>query len=70
MIGVCTRCGGKILFTISEGSIMKYVEPALNLANNFTIPDYTRQGLELAKMYIESIFGKTRSNQTGLAEYS
>jgi len=58
MIGVCTKCGGKILFTISEGSIMKYVEPALNLANNFKIPDYTKQGLELAKVYIESIFGK------------
>ena len=69
MIGVCTKCGGKVIFTISEGSIMKYVEPALNLANNFKIPDYTKQGLELAKVYIESIFGKASDKQVEISKW-
>jgi DNA polymerase II large subunit len=69
MIGVCTKCGGKIIFTISEGSIIKYLEPALDLANNFAVPPYTKQGLELAKIYIQSIFGKDETKQVELKKW-
>jgi DNA polymerase II large subunit len=69
MIGVCTKCGGKILFTISEGSIIKYLEPALELSRNFDVPEYTRQGLELAKMYIQGIFGKEDTKQIELKKW-
>ncbi|MEI6058481.1 MAG: LAGLIDADG family homing endonuclease, partial [archaeon] len=66
MVGVCTKCGGKIIFTISEGSIKKYLEPAISLAETFAISEYTRQSLNLAKMYIESIFGKDMEKQVDL----
>lgn len=56
--GVCYKCGGKVIFTITEGSIRKYLESAINLANKYKIPDYTKQSLDLAKMYVESVFGK------------
>jgi DNA polymerase II large subunit len=69
MIGVCTSCGGKIIFTISEGSIRKYLEPAMELAINFDIPAYTKQGLELVKTYIESIFGKETEKQIVLKKW-
>ena len=58
MSGKCTKCGGKIIFTISEGSIKKYLEPALELANKYSISSYTRESIELTVEYIESIFGK------------
>jgi DNA polymerase II large subunit len=67
--GVCTKCKGKIIFTISEGSIKKYLEPAINLATNFEISAYTRQSLELAKLYIESIFGKELDKQVDLKSW-
>ncbi len=66
MAGVCTNCGGKIIFTISEGGIVKYLEPALNLTDNFEVPEYTRQCLDLAKEYIESIFGRKKDKQIEL----
>jgi DNA polymerase II large subunit len=66
--GIC-KCGGKIIFTISEGSIKKYLDPALELANNYNISSYTKEGLELTKEYIESIFGKTIEEQKGLADF-
>ncbi len=69
LTGVCTKCGGKIIFTISEGSIKKYLEPALELATNFNIPEYTKQGLDLAKVYIESIFGKELDRQVDLKKW-
>jgi len=58
LIGVCTRCGGRIIFTISEGSIRKYLEEAILLANKYNIPDYTKQALSLTKEYIEGVFGE------------
>jgi DNA polymerase II large subunit len=66
MSGVCTKCGGKIIFTISHGSIIKYLEPALDLTRNFKISAYTMQSLELAKIYIESIFGRESDKQVEL----
>ena len=69
LIGVCTKCGGKIIFTISEGSIKKYLEPALTLARNYKISEYTREGLELTKLYIESIFGRDTEKQEDLKKW-
>ena len=58
LLGVCTKCGGKIIFTISEGSIKKYLNLAMSLAEDYDVPTYTKEGVELTAMYIESIFGK------------
>jgi len=67
--GKCTKCDGKIIFTISEGGIVKYLEPALNLADKYEIPTYVKQNIELTKKYIESIFGKEETRQTNLEQW-
>ncbi len=69
LAGKCTKCGGKIIFTISEGGIIKYLEPALNLSINFDVPPYVKQNLELTKKYIESIFGKETEKQEALGKW-
>lgn len=69
LAGVCTKCGGKIIFTISEGSIKKYLEPAIDLSENYDISEYTRQSLELTKLYIESIFGRDADKQVDLKKW-
>ena len=67
--GICNNCGGKIIFTISEGSIKKYLEPAIDLVTNYDLSPYTREGMELTKMYIESIFGKDLERQEDLKKW-
>jgi len=67
--GNCPRCKGKIIFTVSEGGIVKYLEPALQLAKNYDVPAYIRQDLELTKRYIESIFGREETKQTDLKQW-
>jgi DNA polymerase II large subunit len=67
--GNCTKCSGKIIFTISEGSIIKYLEPALSLASNYKVSPYIKQSLELTKRFIESIFGKEKEKQAGLGSW-
>ena len=68
MFGKCS-CGGNIIFTISEGSIVKYLEPALQLAQKYNITEYLKQNLEMTKSYIESIFGKEKEKQQELKQW-
>jgi DNA polymerase II large subunit len=67
--GNCTRCGGKIIFTINQGGIIKYLEPAMALAEKYNIPKYTKESLELTKLYIESIFGKEKEKQETMGKW-
>ena len=69
LMGKCTACGGKIIFTISEGSIVKYLEPSLALAEKYDFNTYLRQILQITKTRIESVFGKTEDKQEGLVKW-
>ena len=67
--GKCTECSGKIIFTISEGSIIKYLEPAISLAKKYDVDSYTKQSLELLKLRVEEIFGRDKEKQEGLGKW-
>ena len=69
LIGRCTKCSGKIIFTISQGSIVKYLEPAISLAEKYNLPSYLKQTLELTKRRIEGVFGKDKEKQAGLGKW-
>lgn len=69
LIGKCTQCGGKIIFTISEGSIVKYMEYSLMLANKYNVSSYVKQTLELTQRRIEGVFGKEKEIQIGLSSF-
>jgi len=69
LIGKCTVCGGKIIFTISEGSVVKYLEPSISLANKYQPSAYLIQTLELTKRRIEDMFGKDAERQEGLGKW-
>jgi DNA polymerase II large subunit len=58
MRGSCDKCDGKIIFTISEGSVKKYLEPAMELVRDYNISGYTRENMELLNEYVGSVFGK------------
>jgi len=62
-------CGGRIIFTIAEGSIIKYLEPAISLAKKYDVPTYVKQSLDLVKQAIESIFGKETEKQQELKQW-
>ena len=67
--GSCTKCSGKILFTISEGSVIKYLDPSLSLIAKYKIPSYLVQTIELAKQRVELMFGKEKEKQEGLGKW-
>ena len=67
--GACTACGGKVGFTISEGSVVKYLVPMESLAKNYNVPAYLRQTIALTRRQIEEVFGKDSESQTGLGAW-
>lgn len=67
--GNCINCNKKLIFTISYGGIVKYLEPGLDLARNYDVPLYIKQDLELTKKYIESIFGRDTEKQESIEKW-
>jgi len=66
----CNMCGStKLTFTISHGSIIKYLEPSLLLMKKYNLPSYTCQTLELLKDRVESVFGKKEDKQISLSQF-
>lgn len=67
--GKCTACGGKIIFTISEGSVIKYFEPSMSIAKKYKVKPYLVQTLELLERRLHEVFGKEKEKQSGLGEW-
>ncbi|HME86957.1 MAG TPA: DNA polymerase II large subunit, partial [Candidatus Nanoarchaeia archaeon] len=70
LIGKCTKCGGKLIFTISEGSIIKYLDTSIHLAETYDCDDYLKDSLYLIKFRLECMFGKEKEKQVGLDAFS
>jgi DNA polymerase II large subunit len=69
LLGKCTSCSGRIIFTISEGSVVKYLHISIDMAEKYGLSLYLKQTLELTKRRIESVFGKDPEKQEGLSKW-
>ncbi len=67
--GGCDSCGGNLLFTVAEGSVIKYLEPAISLAEKYVVSPYLISVLELTKQRIADVFGKEKDKQEGLGKW-
>ncbi|CAD6494113.1 MAG: DNA polymerase II large subunit [Candidatus Argoarchaeum ethanivorans] len=65
----CPRCGGRIVLTVHEGSVKKYLDVSLRVAEQYNIKPYTKQRLQLLKKEIKSLFENDKSKQKGLADF-
>ncbi len=69
LIGRCTACNGKLLLTVSQGTVTKYLEPSIKLAENHGVDPYIKQSLEILKHRIEALFGWDTFKQTSLDSF-
>ncbi|MFW6007701.1 MAG: DNA polymerase II large subunit [archaeon] len=63
-------CNGKIIYTISEGSIIKYLDYSLDMVNDYPVSNYLKQTIDILNSRIESIFGKDDEMQSSLSSFS
>jgi DNA polymerase II large subunit len=66
--GVCTKCGGKLVLTVTRGGVEKYLQIAMQVADDYHVSEYTKQRLALTQKEIESVF-QTGSKQVSLADF-
>ncbi len=67
--GACTRCGGKLILTVTRGGVEKYLQVARRVADEYNVSDYTKQRLELTQQDIKSMFESDASRQLSLADF-
>ena len=65
----CPKCGGRMILTVHEGSVRKYLEVSIKVAEEYGVSSYTKQRLQLLKMEINSLFKNDKAKQTGLADF-
>ncbi|MFC1686825.1 DNA polymerase II large subunit [Nanoarchaeota archaeon] len=65
----CTKCNHRLLFTITEGSVVKYLAHSLRLAEDYDFSPYLKQCLEIVQENIYLIFGKEKDKQVGLGGF-
>ncbi|MDD5418193.1 MAG: DNA polymerase II large subunit, partial [Candidatus Nanoarchaeia archaeon] len=70
VLGRCTKCKtGKIIFTVSEGFVSKYMNSCMELSNKYNLSNYLKQTLEILKRRMDALFGWETEKQTGLSEF-
>jgi DNA polymerase II large subunit len=63
LVGVCPKCSGKIVLTVTKAGITKYVNLASKIVQDLELPRYYQQRLDLARKVINSIFPPEESSQ-------
>ncbi|WP_232686746.1 DNA-directed DNA polymerase II large subunit [Halobacterium zhouii] len=67
--GDCRECGGRVNLTVHEGSVNKYMDTAIQVAEDYDCRPYTKQRLEKLERNLESIFQNDKNKQSGIADF-
>ena len=67
--GTCSKCGGRIILTVHEGAVKKYLDVSHKIATEYDISDYTKQRLKLIDLEIQSLFKSDKSKQMGIVDF-
>lgn len=67
--GNCQKCGGNVVLTVHEGSVKKYLETSLRIADEYNVRKYTKQRLELLDLEMKSLFENDKVKQKGLSDF-
>ena len=69
LTGDCRECGGRVNLTVHKGSVNKYVDTAIEVADRFDCRPYTKQRLQVLQTALESIFEDDTNKQSGIADF-
>jgi DNA polymerase II large subunit len=69
--GKCPVCSGKLVLTVTKAGIVKYLDLATKIAQEYDLPKYYQQRLEMASRIIDSLFPPQQDDQqTTLKRFS
>ncbi len=67
--GNCRDCGGNVNLTVHEGSVSKYMDTAIRVADEYGCREYTKQRLKILDRSLESVFENDKNKQSGIADF-
>lgn len=67
--GRCLSCGGRLLMTVTEGSVKKYIEPSRRIMDSFKVSTYLRQQFALLEDTTDQLFGH-KGKQLSLSKFN
>jgi len=67
--GTCPKCGGRVILTVHEGTVKKYLDISLKTAEEYDISNYTKQRLRLLELEVRSLFTSDKVKQAELADF-
>jgi len=67
--GICTKCGGKLILTVHEKSVKKYLEISKEVAEKYNISPYSRQRIKLVEKSINSLFVSDKVKKPKLTDF-
>jgi DNA polymerase II large subunit len=69
LTGTCTKCGGKLILTVHEKSVKKYLEISKEVAEKYNISSYSRQRIKLVEKSINSLFVSDKVKKPKLTDF-
>jgi DNA polymerase II large subunit len=69
LLGVCTKCDGKLTLTVHEKSVKKYLAISKEIAQRYHIPSYAFQRITLVEKSINSLFMSDKLKTTKLTDF-
>jgi len=69
LTGACTKCGGKLILTVHEKSVKKYLEISKEVAEKYNISPYSRQRIKLVEKSINSLFVSDKVKKPKLTDF-
>ncbi len=70
LLGKCEKCGGRVILTVSRGTIEKYVALTGEVVGGYVESDYIKQRMELVQKEIESVFENDKVKQFSLSDFA
>ncbi|MDJ1432896.1 DNA polymerase II large subunit [Halostagnicola sp. A-GB9-2] len=65
----CRECGGRVNLTVHQGSVNKYMQTAIEVAEEYDCRPYTKQRLEVLEKALESVFENDKNKQSGIEDF-
>jgi DNA polymerase II large subunit len=69
LAGKC-KCGHKLILTVHEGSVRKYLDISKNIAEDFGVSPYIAQRIDIMEESMEAMFGNKRVKHCTLGDFS
>ncbi|MFC7044050.1 LAGLIDADG family homing endonuclease [Halobacteriaceae archaeon GCM10025711] len=69
LTGQCRECGGDVNLTVHQGSVNKYMDTAIQVAEEYGAREYTKQRLAILDRNLESVFENDKNKQSGIADF-